>query len=89
MESKPSPKGENVRAQLTKKFRQRVEDLNVTETAIADMLKISRQHYNRVWRGLEAPSTRFMVMAVAAGLGKTFDDIAEPVIHRTKEDAAA
>ena len=76
-------------AQLTEKFRRRVEEAGLSQSGVARAVGVSRQQFNRIWRGLEAPSTRFMALAVDAGYGKTFADIAEPVTNDTKEKTAA
>lgn len=71
-------------ARLTSTFRDRVESLELSEAAVAKMLGLSRQYYNRVWRGVEPPSTRFMVSAITAGLAENFADVAEPALREER-----
>ena len=74
-------------AQLTEKFRKKVEETGLSQNGVAGSIRVSRQYFNRIWRGLESPSTRFMALAIDAGYGETFSDIAEPV--PAKETSAA
>lgn len=71
----------NIYSRLTPAFRRKVEQSSLTHAAIARGIGVTPQFFNAVWNGTEAVTGRFMAGAIIAGLGKSFSDIAEPVLE--------
>lgn len=66
-----------MKAQLTKKFKNRVETFGVPQRATARLIGVSPQQFSEIWNGNAQPSTTFIIKAIQAGLGENFSDIAE------------
>lgn len=69
-------------ARLSPRFLARVEATGLSDMAIAAAIGVSRQFYADVKAGKQNPTTRFMAGAIRAGLGESFDDVAEPLPER-------
>lgn len=67
-----------MKAILADSFRDRLEQTGMSQAAIAKAIGVSPQYFNRVYRGLQPPSVRFITGAIQAGLGDNFSDIAKP-----------
>ncbi|WP_455951367.1 hypothetical protein [Arcanobacterium haemolyticum] len=63
--------------ELTPEFRERINQTEMTHTAIALAIGVTKQFFSLVWSGKENVSVRFMVGAINAGLAESFDQIAQ------------
>ncbi len=61
---------------LLDNFQQRVQELSLTDAAIARMLGVSKQYYSQVKKGERQPSAAFIAAAVASGLVDSLDQVA-------------
>ena len=66
-------------ARLTPEFLARVAATGLSDAALAAAIGVTPQFYSQVRNGQAAPSTRFLVGAVQAGLADTFGGVAEVV----------
>lgn len=74
-------------ARLTASFLDRVAKTGLTDAAVAAAIGVTRQYYSQVKAGEVAPSVRFLVGAVNAGLADDFADVAQ-VVERVGGEAA-
>ncbi len=76
------------KVELTQQFRYMVEKTGMTHSAIANGMGVTRQFFSAVWNGKEQPTMRFVVGAITAGLGKTFDDVVKYEARETEKLSA-
>lgn len=66
-------------ARLTDEFLDKLKGTGLTDSAAAAAIGVTKQYFSQVKLGNAAPSVRFMVGAINAGLAEDFSDVAKVV----------